>query len=50
MNILKKSEIVTVVTSKVIEHFSQFDRIPSKLEIQNYISSFVDDYKVDTGK
>lgn len=50
MTVLKKSEIVTVVTSKVIEHFSQFDRVPSKLEIQNYISSFVDDYKVDTGK
>lgn len=47
---LKKSEVVTFVTSKVIEHFSQFDSIPSKLEIQNYISSFVDDYKVDTGK
>ena len=50
MRTLKKSEVVTFVTSKVIEHFSQFDRIPSKLEIQNYISSFVDDYKVDTGK
>lgn len=50
MNILKKSEVVTFVTGKVIEHFSKFDRIPSKLEIQNYISSFVDDYKVDTGK
>lgn len=47
---LKKSEVVTFVTGKVIEHFSQFDRIPSKLEIQNYISSFVDGYKVDTGK
>ena len=47
---LKKSEVVTFVTGKVIEHFSQFDSIPSKLEIQNYISSFVDDYKVDTGK
>ena len=47
---LKKSEVVTFVTEKVIEHFSQFDTIPSKLDIQNYISSFVDDYKVDTGK
>ena len=47
---LKKSEVVTFVTGKVIEHFSQFDSIPSKLEIQNYISSFVDGYKVDTGK
>lgn len=50
MNILKKSEVVTFVTGKVIEHFSKFDSVPSKLEIQNYISSFVDDYKVDTGK
>lgn len=50
MKILKKSEVVTAVTGKVIEHFSQFDTIPSKLDIQKYISSFVDDYKVDTGK
>ena len=50
MNILRKSEVVTFVTSKVIEHFSQFDTIPSKLEIQTYISSFIDDYKVETGK
>ena len=50
MNTLKKSEVVTFVAEKVVEHFSQFDTIPSKLEIQRYISSFVDDYKVDTGK
>jgi len=50
MKVLKKSEVVTVVAEKVIEHFSQFDSIPSKMEIQKYISSFVDDYKVDTGK
>lgn len=50
MNTLKKSEVVTFVTEKVIDHFSKFDDIPSKLEIQKYISSFVDDYKVDTGK
>lgn len=50
MKVLKKSEVVTFVAEKVIEHFSQFDSIPSKLDIQRYISSFVDDYKVDTGK
>ena len=50
MNTLKKSEVVTFVTGKVIEHFSKSDRIPSKLEIQTYISSFIDDYKVETGK
>lgn len=50
MKTLKKSEVVTFVTEKVIEHFSQLDSIPSKLEIQKFISSFVDEYKVDTGK
>ena len=50
MKVLKKSEVVTFVAEKVIEHFSQFDNLPSKLDIQKYISSFVDDYKVDTGK
>ena len=47
---IEKTEVVTFVGEKVIEHFSQFDSIPSKFEIQKYISSFVGDYKVDTGK